>query len=402
MRKLGYVSLAVLVAALLLLPAGQSQAITSKKCTYCHTMHNSQDGDSMLVQYRDSTSTIDGDPQGALIKYTTCAGCHINNSGTETILYDTPIVMNTTGYPATALAGGNFALAPAAENPKAAHNCAGLPGVVADSALLVPPGFATGYTDPSKKTPHNFTPNTGDWGPSTWTSTAQVTCAGEYGCHGDRTPGNGEFAAIRGSHHANGTLDETQVCTGASTPLSYRFLAGIKGAEQNNGVGASSGDSYEYAAAAAKHNGYYGVNSADRSNADYDATISFLCAECHGVFHDAGASGIGTASPWLRHPTDIAMPATKPSGGASEFAAYIGAAYDPVVPVGFVTNVDTNVTTATVPATAVVLCVSCHRAHGSENDDLLRWKYSLADWGGVEVGDQDTLAHSCMTCHTAK
>jgi cytochrome c553 len=396
MKKPTYLCLvALVVASMVLLAAGQSQAITSKKCFNCHTMHNSQSNASMLLTYRDDdplTDTVDGDPQGALIRYTTCAGCHINGAGAATIVADTPIVFNVTGYPADALAGGNFYPASIAADLNKAHNCAG----VTTQTDIAPPGFVATTTDPSRQVPDAYATAsgyTGTWGPtSDWIAGTQVTCAGEYGCHGDRRPGYDEFAAIRGSHHTNGTLDTTQVCDGTTTPLSYRFLAGIKGAEQNNGIL----DSYEFAAAATKHNGYYGRDSVDRADADITATISFLCAECHGNFHNAGAAGssagIGTGSPWLRHPTDIAFS----SAVGDEFDAYT--TYDPLVPVGWTSNVATN--TTGMPADPVVVCVSCHRAHGSDNDDLLRWQYSPADWGGT-LGDQPAT-HSCRTCHTAK
>ncbi len=40
-----------------------------------------------------------------------------------------------------------------------------------------------------------------------------------------------------------------------------------------------------------------------------------------------------------------------------------------------------------------VTCLSCHRAHGTENDDLLRWEYSTQDAG------TDTADYGCLGCH---
>jgi cytochrome c553 len=393
MRKPLYLGLVLLVAgSMVLLMVGQSQAIDSKKCFNCHTMHNSQNGSGMLLEYRDSDpilDVVDGDPQGALIRYTSCAGCHISTSGTV-IVSDTPIVFNTGGYPDPALAGGNFYYASTADINKA-HNCTG----VTVTTDIAPPGFMSGYTDPSKQRPVAFG-GTGDWGPDEWTAGTQVTCAGEYGCHGNRTVGTTEFGGIRGSHHGTANiLTSNQVCTGATVPTSYRFLAGIKGTEQNNGID----DSYERNVASDKHNAYYGRDSADRSDPSITSTISFLCAECHGNFHDS--TGVGTASPWLRHPTDIDMPLTVAGGGASEFAGYT--TYDPVVPVGFITTASANVSQTTVPVPGIVMCVSCHRAHGSTYNDLLRWAYAPDDFGGTLEDQPDpATAPSCRTCHRNK
>jgi predicted CXXCH cytochrome family protein len=46
----------------------------------------------------------------------------------------------------------------------------------------------------------------------------------------------------------------------------------------------------------------------------------------------------------------------------------------------------------------IVLCLSCHRAHGSAHDDLLRW-----DYAGMQAGTTGAEAGSgCFICHTTK
>lgn len=379
MKKSCYLALALLVAvSLLLLTVGQAQAITSKKCWLCHTMHNSQDNDSMMLLYRDSEAGTGGDlPSGALIRFVGCAGCHIaGEAGADTVIDDTPIVYHVGGYPtANVLAGGNFYYGTI--DPARVHNCKG----VAPLEAMAPPGFVTAQR------PAAF-PGAGAWGPPTWTSQTvdtQLTCAGEYGCHGDRSTGNDDFAGVHGAHHANADLGTNQDCDGGTVADSYRFLAGIKGVEQNNGLL----DSWERQASASKHNGYYGV--ARGVDTDVTATISYLCAQCHGNFHsDAGITNQAPpSSPWIRHPTDIAFS----QAVGTEFAAYT--TYDPVVPVGWrpgeITGGDP---TNGMPTDPVVLCVSCHRAHGSEDKDLIRWGYN----DGVD----QPATQSCRTCHTAK
>jgi len=374
-KKPFYLALALLVAvSLVLLAVGQSHAITSKKCWLCHTMHNSQDNDSMMLLYRDSASGTGGDiPTGALIRFVGCAGCHIAGAGADTVIADTPIVYNVVGYPAAnVLAGGNFYNGTL--DPAKVHSCKG----VAPLEAMPPPGFAVSARPA-------LYPGAGAWGPAIWTSQTadtQLSCAGEYGCHGDRTTLTDDFAGVHGAHHQNATMNSNQVCDGATVAGSYRFLAGIRGVEQNDGLLAS----WERQVSASRHNGYFGVKRG--TDPDPTATISFLCAECHGTFHsDAGIGGI--ASPWIRHPTDIAFS----QAIGTEFAAYT--TYDPIVPVGWRPNEITGNPTNGMPGDPVVVCLSCHRAHGSEDKDLLRWGYNN--------GDVDQPAtQSCRTCHTAK
>ena len=88
-------------------------------CSNCHTMHNSQNGASVVsagAGAKWNGGSVSGGnsaaPQGALLA-TDCVGCH-SNTGTVTIvpLGDSriPIVNNSQApiYPDETLAGGNF------------------------------------------------------------------------------------------------------------------------------------------------------------------------------------------------------------------------------------------------------------------------------------------------------
>jgi predicted CXXCH cytochrome family protein len=307
-----------------------------------------------------------------LIRFVGCAGCHIaGNTGADTVVDDTPIVYHVS-EPSSTLAGGDFYFS--ILDPDKVHGCK---GIVPPVETMAPPGFTIATR------PAAF-PGSGAWGPAEWTSQTggtQLSCAGEYGCHGDRSTGLDDFAGVHGAHHQNATMDSNQVCDGATVVGSYRFLAGIKGVEQNNGLL----DSWERQVSASQHNGYYGVKRG--TDADTTATISYLCAECHGTFHsDAGIGGI--ASPWIRHPTDIAFS----QAIIAEFAAYT--TYDPIVPVGWRPSEIAVTSSNGMPLDPVVVCLSCHRAHGSENKDLLRWGYNN--------GEDQPATQSCRTCHTAK
>ncbi|MCK4488054.1 MAG: hypothetical protein KAU38_15015, partial [Desulfobacterales bacterium] len=43
----------------------------------------------------------------------------------------------------------------------------------------------------------------------------------------------------------------------------------------------------------------------------------------------------------------------------------------------------------------IVMCLSCHRAHGTPNNDLLRWAYTMDAGSGTDNG-------GCFICHTTK
>jgi predicted CXXCH cytochrome family protein len=89
---------------------------------------------------------------------------------------------------------------------------------------------------------------------------------------------------------------------------------------------------------------------------------------------------MGVASPWLRHPNDILLPTSGEYG-----------AYDPIdnysneAPVAYL-NID-----APSRDDAVITCLSCHRAHGSDQPDMLRWDYVNMPEGT-----------GCYTCHSTK
>lgn len=356
------------VGAALLLPTAAMAKVTGQ-CGNCHTMHNSQDGVSV---------TASGNTMGVLLN-TGCIGCHTGtNSGTTTV----PYVLDGTGAPVTtSLAGGNFYwVANGTDNT--GHNVLGV---------------ATGDLALGDTPPGNLGVALG----------SQLTCGGTMGCHGQNVAD--EFGAIAGGHHGSGgsilAADTTKHFTaGSTTDMSdaYRMLSGVIGIED---------DDWEFTTAtAADHNQYYGVARTSETGTAL-GSVSNLCAKCHGSFH-AGSGNVSTSfsSPWVRHPTDFDMA----TASGTEYAFYNGgdgtnpAPYSTEAPVaativaaGTATAAPlatVNVTSATANASAIVTCLSCHRAHGSANADLLRWDYSLisAATGGPNNNT------GCFICHTTK
>ncbi len=324
-------------------------------CGNCHTMHNSQQGQ---VVYS-------GGPVKALLN-NTCYGCHQGqNTTTTTIPYvfdpDGP-TYGTTGTESNTdtLAGGNFYWVSQGDKDRTGHN---VEGIAAQDALLGnnPPGGSA--------------------------LSGRLTCAGANGCHGNRSIDD-PYEAISGGHHSSLS---SQWKDGSSVANSYRFLYGIQGLEDS---------SFEFRPTATQHNKYYGVDRSSES--DVSGTISSLCAQCHGDYHhgtdqvSAGTFGDGV---WLRHPTDFDM------GGAEssdEYQYYNGGTgtdnpYSVAVPVATSdtsTNVNTTVTVSSAAGSAIVMCLSCHRAHGTPYDAILRWNYK--QWPGPDG------YNGCAVCHTTK
>ncbi|MHB8810615.1 MAG: cytochrome c3 family protein [Desulfobulbaceae bacterium] len=328
-------------------------------CSACHTMHNSQGGNPMRF---DSGVT----PLPILLR-DDCIGCHSGLNTAASLLTSPPRVIGTAaptytpvtggaGAANTTLAGGDFWWVNNGSDAKG-HNVVLVSA--ADATLSTPPGGS---------------------------APAQVACAGTSGCHGNPATANA-LASLEGAHHAlhgNGFAQTTATTVGNS----FRYLLGTYGAEDSD---------WQFTESTTDHNKYIGLQrTAANATAD-PSTISGLCARCHGAYHNTvggdDAFGINEDNTnfangnWIRHPTDYAMP------NAGEYAGYT--TYQPETPVG---RIAANIAVAGDNVGAgnrIVLCVSCHRAHGSPYDDALRWTYSA-----MQVGAGVT--HGCMNCHTAK
>ena len=333
-------------------------------CSNCHTMHYSQGG-TLMPEWKTG-----GPFRGLLVG--DCVYCHTGTNTSETnvpYVYSPSLPSYSFGGNRNTLAGGNFFWV--TQDDSLGHNVAGIANQ--DGRLSQPPGFNTSY------------------GRSSWPINQQVTCAGTYGCHGDPSKSD-PLLAIFGAHHKN--IDRTNGTDDASEVWnSYRFLLGIKGTEDPD---------WELTLGVNDHNGYYAVTTPPSPGSN-TGSINYLCAECHGLFHSDTYSG-SYSSPWLRHPTDYDMNnvKTKEYGNypnTSIFNGKLGVSatgdYFADVPVG---NNQGAVLSQVLVNTgdAIVLCVSCHRAHGSPYNDILRWDYAACN-----AGSQNANC-GCFACHTSK
>jgi hypothetical protein len=355
-RKIFITSFLILLSVALI--SGSAYAL-SGVCSNCHTMHYSQNGTILSDWGKEG-------PYGNLL-LATCVGCHTGDTPTAKNTHDAPIVYHTTA-PSKTLAGGDFYWVKQGgkANDVFGHNVKDL-GINPDGNIIGtnPPGWDPDATQ-------NLSYGQINGGGADWLD--QLKCAGKFGCHGNHTDTESD-AAIKGSHHSNTGLTATRAVDATTVGASYRFLGGINGLENSE---------WNWNETASSHNEYYGV--AGNPNYTFRTTISYSCAQCHGLFHSS--LGTGT-SPWLRHPTDIVLPDT----AGKEYSAYKN--YSVEAPVARPTVLSSSNSTVT-PGTDIVMCLSCHRAHGSPEPDLLRWTYSgmVAGGGGPDRG--------CFTCHTSK
>ncbi len=360
---------------------GYAKAI-SGPCSNCHTMHYSQNG-GVLAGWGTA-----GPYEQLLVA--DCVSCHTGTTGATNTNTNAPAVYHTTAPtgqgPGSTLAGGDFYWVDAGSDSYG-HNVIDLPNITgADANIgLTPPGWDPSATSTNAPTGYGA----GQVASAGWTT--QLTCAGAYGCHGyHQDPVTGtdlsNMGGIKGAHHSNnGTSGWTD---GTTLGNSYRFLYGIQGYEDAD---------WQWTADASDHNEYYGADDTTPVRQDDGTytyqnpdTISFLCAQCHGIFHSEIDPDTTSGSPWVRHPTDIALPAS------GEYANYTS--YSIEAPVGRTAAV-TGPSATVTPGTDVVICLSCHRAHGSDQPDLLRWDYSTMQAGTT---DSTVAGTGCFTCHTGK
>jgi hypothetical protein len=364
----------ILFIMLLVLAAVQGEAAITGQCSDCHTMHNSQNG-AVVVSFIYGTETTDA-KEYLLIG--SCMGCHAQGGSSMIATIngnDVPQVYHTdsTGD----LAGGNFAYIIGTKGSGASdnkgHNVMDFGNSYLESTHSIPPGYhaPTGGTFPM----------------------SSFTCAGFKGCHGERNS-----TGIRGAHHGN---VDGQLNTADESYNSYRFLFSVKGLENTGSFKWQNKD-------ASNHNEYFGAttpvtylsNCTDLCHLPpiptggimtKDNTMSGFCGTCHRGFHvidqQTTTQGIGndTVSPFQRHPTDVILP------NSGEYQGYTS--YSITAPVAR-TSVPGAMSSTVTPGTDVVMCLSCHTAHASDYDDMMRWDYRSATLA--------TAISGCSTCHTDK
>jgi len=407
----------LIAAAFLAFPVIASADLVGD-CYDCHTMHNSE----------QNAPVVAAGPQPNLLRFD-CLGCHAQNptGGTKDWVGPGGSTIPQVAHGDTSdKSGGNFNQTTSRKVHSVVDvTSAGIAPVVplGENVNDQPPGL------PHTSNRHVFTSE------GAANAFDMFTCAGARGCHGTRsqilvggtvdngTANNWEIdarrtgiAAISGSHHNN--IDGAKTGTGydnlpaahdgAVVADGYRFIVGLKGFENTAREYVSGTD----------HNEYYGNVSSDmgggcgachvqdgaqsNTRAAFESGIvsinnsmSGFCSSCHGYFHSSGGGDYtdnGVSGAFLRHPSDYVLPAT------GDYAAYT--TYDNTAPVARPTVVSSA--SASVDPGDMVMCLSCHVAHGSANDYLLRFDYAQMTAGNYPDLATSQAEGGCLACHQSK
>lgn len=381
---------------------GEAAAKVRGQCYVCHTMHNSQDAGPMVLETIEGIfggtsdcQSCHSEPLESLLRYT-CIGCHslnITAGDGKAMLggYPVPQVFYADTDQSKELAAGNFKHLTQLFGWTFGHDVHGYQseGVFGDLEFFLqdPPGYAEDM-DPS-------TDKYNSW-PYGLAADQQPLCAGTYGCHGNREEAS-QRAAMHGTHHADdsvlllGDANFDQASQGLSPGTSYRFLSGVKGGEDSD---------WEYTQASDDHNEYYGKNLGRTGVTSQTSveTMSEFCASCHGVFHMSGTTdGTGISptetSPWIRHPTDIAIPNTAPYNAYLTIELTARVARTDLDVLGGASN---QTLIGGGSPNAIVFCLSCHKAHASNYPDILRYSYD-----SITTGGSSSSSKFCFACHTS-
>jgi predicted CXXCH cytochrome family protein len=344
-----------------------ADAKVTGNCVNCHTMHNSQNGTVVAL----------GGPYVVLL-VNDCLGCHSATGADiwQDSVTSAPIVYNINGAPTYGvgnhgLAGGNFYWVKT-DDTKGHNVFSDNP----DNSLNEAPGKSTGCGGPgpgSSACHVKISNTTSGFGFST-------TRQGCTKCHMI-----GNQSAPKGYHHRN---DEGPVIdNNPSGEGWYRFLDGHMSGTGHGVTGMEDPD-WQKTYSDSDHNEYLGFQAGKTSPhigfSDTGDTMTAFCCGCHGNFHWQKNVDVG---PWIRHPSDHVIP------NSGEYSSYT--TYDPQVPVARPDLSAISDSSQVRPGTDMVMCLSCHRPHGSPYPDMLRWDYNTMVAGGGGSG-------GCFTCHSQK
>jgi hypothetical protein len=161
----------------------------------------------------------------------------------------------------------------------------------------------------------------------------------------------------------------------------------------------------------------------------YQGGFSSFCATCHGDFHggDEGASGLGgarsstgntaIAGQWVKHPSNLALGSSSRYDENTYNKNVINQQGTNPNPAGYdwkypLVKVDGkwSVTSPSLPGQMGnrdrLMCLTCHKAHASQFDNMLRWDAKKPGFiangqkdGYHQISNGDNPAYGCNKCH---
>ncbi|MFH0808941.1 MAG: hypothetical protein V2A77_00495 [Pseudomonadota bacterium] len=402
------VSLMVLVA-LTLFPSPGWAKMEKLVCSACHTMHNSQNGSPVVA---------DGPLPHCLVNG--CVGCHSNggdgNEAGGAVIKEmggnkVPVVWNinnppeiVSGIEGPGLAGGNFywvatgsPYAPPAD--EAAREAKKVGGDTNKGAIRARDRRGHNVLGISAK---DSRLNVAPGGPPDL-----ATLSACQGCHydltkdddilGDEHPGGCRGCHVRPQHHeiAEGSDKWYRWLTSPHVDGDYDSVTMelIEGPPRHV-VGWEDPDWGRFIGPF-RHNEYSGVSNGETGARSMDR----YCLGCHPKM--SGAGGGNTA--WKRHPSGVTVEHYRGRWGVDLTGLPL---YDPQVPVARPWAKFEGASSVVKLGEDLVMCLSCHYAHGSQYRAMLRWPYFEEEVitpdsnGHLALPAPSPTAANCRTCHT--
>jgi len=322
-------------------------------CEGCHTMHNSNGNAEMTMNATGIGIANAYLLQGADAS-STCLNCHGSGTTIHSYHVATEGAVNSGDVPAQFGPGGDFSwiTASSGNGQNLGHNVVAANyngGLLADTTLTTAPGGTYDANDlgcSSCHDPHGKYRILDDG--TVATSGAPIVESGSYGA----IPAAGEAVGV------------------------YRLLGGAAYTPESTGYAFGTSDP----PVAVAPSTYNTSTVAGGATVAYGSNMSEWCANCHALMHN------DSYPTNLRHPAGNA--AALPADIVANYNSYVksgdmtGGTYLALVPFenGLSSSAADRTTLAglaTTPALAAttdnVMCLSCHRAHASGFDSMLRW-----------------------------
>ena len=320
-------------------------------CTICHQTGESHNHKDLKPEYQG--------PQG-------CINCHSSSGSSTTYILEgsmgesvTVPVVNYTGPSladdAPILAGGNFFWVQT-EDSKGHNIFSSNPEDDLVDGAPFDGGPGAGCSWPSA-CHRNFDLVNDEAMPGLLGRQACTKCHMLEDFSGPNWDGDGSWL----SHHR----DDSNLIVGGELDDGDGFFRFLRGHQSGDGHGVCGIEDSDWQATASPtdHNEYLGFSGSKVSAGNLSAlghTSTGFCCGCHGNKHISQDPG---GENWIRHP----------SGAVPLDGLYTE--YNPQTPVsrpdlsGY-----SGPSSMVTPATDMVMCLSCHRAHGSPYPKMLRWE----------------------------
>ena len=344
-------------------------------CESCHTMHNSKDGAVMsrttttsgvqaanLAVGQAGTYLLQGTDQSS-----TCLNCHGALNKTTAGSYTVLSYGNAVTIPSQRTPGGDFGWL--RKGSKKGHS------IVAADYLLTAETTKAGNVAPGGSYPVSSLHCSSCHDPHGKYRRLSSAPAGDYVTTGEAISGSGSYGVDPTNGEAVGA---------------YRILGGMgylpKSMEAFPALAISAQPMM--AAAPSTYNVSEAVNEIVVNYGDSSAGA--WCASCHPKMHNSSVNGTGVTV----HPNDAAMTlfnlynayssSGKTGGAFAGYTSLIPVAYDNTKQNSLLNGHFTK--GASIAGTDKVMCLSCHRAHASGIDYMLRFpsveEMVLEDAGG--------------------